>query len=381
MQLRPFFREARAVRRQTGKAVAAQALEIARLARGTGQIGASEYYLFRLYEDRRLTLEAKHAFVGWRGERAIHARFNNKGWQVLSLDKIVFLSLLRAAALPHPPVRALYDPAGRFLEGIPTLTTPQALARFLLHEAEYPLFIKPSHGQYGKGAHLLRGADPDSHRVVTHRGEIDAEELARSLETRHTNGQILQQAIPAHPDLIPVCGERASTVRLTSILTPRGVLPCSAVWKIPTGDNIIDNFQHGRSGNLLGSVDLDSGAVVRVVGPSSHGGPAEHARHPDTNAAISGLVLPQWDALLALARQAGSLMPRLRIQHLDIALSPGGPWLLEINAPGNFDLHQHASGEGFLKPRVREALAECEQSEREERRTIQSLGPATPSGA
>lgn len=293
----------------------------------------------------------------------------------------MFLSLLRATGIPHPPVQALYDPRGRFLQGVPTLTTPESLARYLLEEATFPLFVKPSHGQYGKGAHLLRQANRASGGVISQDGEVDAEAFARSLETLHTNGQLIQQAITAHPDLIPLCGERASTVRVVSILTPNGVVPCSAVWKIPTGRNIIDNFQHGRSGNLLGAVDLERGAIVRVIGPTAQALPAEQSRHPDTGARLQGITLPYWGDILALARQAGSLMPRIRIQHLDIALSPDGPELLEINSPGNFDLHQHAFGQGFLSPQVTAALADCERSEREERRTTFALRPTGPSGA
>jgi len=381
MQIRNLIHQALAARRETGKRVSGQLMDLLRLQRGPGRLGPSEYYQYGLHDDDRFDFGAKRAFVGWRGERDIHARFNNKGWQVLSLDKTVFLSLLRAAGLPHPPVQALYDPAGRFLEQVPTLTTPESLARYLLEEATFPLFVKPSHGQYGKGAHLLRQANRASGRVVTQNGEVDAETFARSLETRHANGQLIQQAIPAHPDLVPVCGDRASTVRVVSIMAPQGVVPCSAVWKIPTGRNIIDNFQHGRSGNLLGAVDLERGSIVRVIGPTAQARLAEQSRHPDTGARLQGVTLPYWGEILALARQAGSLMPRIRIQHLDIALNPDGPGLLEINSPGNFDLHQHASGRGFLSTRVATALAECERSEEEERRTVLALPPTGPSGA
>ena len=47
----------------------------------------------------------------------------------------------------------------------------------------------------------------------------------------------------------------------------------------------------------------------------------------------------------------------VRYQSLDIALTPDGPGIIEINSGGSFMLAQIASGRGFLTPSVRAFLA------------------------
>ena len=44
---------------------------------------------------------------------------------------------------------------------------------------------------------------------------------------------------------------------------------------------------------------------------------------------------------------------------MDVAITPRGPVLIEINTGGGFDLPQLASGRGFLTGDVVEFFAEC----------------------
>lgn len=375
MEVRKIMRQALAARRETGKGLTDQAGEILRLRRDFGQLGPSEYYQFALYDDRRFDYEAKRAFIGWKGERALHRRMNSQGWWALSWDKILFYSLLRAGGLPHPPLVAIYDPKGRFLDGLPTLRSRQALADFLLGEAELPLFVKPSHGVYGRGANTLLAANPAHGTVTTQTGEVTIEDFLDGLDTVHSDGQIFQQRIRPHSLVTEVCGDRPSSVRMLAMVTRDGIAPVHAVWKIPTGTNIIDNFQHGRSGNLLGAVDVADGRVKRVVGMAGDDRIQERTTHPDTGMQLTDLQLPDWNDLTALAEAAGRLLPRYRILHFDIALTDDGPALLEVNLSGDCDLHQLASGQGLMGPLFRRAIQDFETDREREQRAKTALSP------
>ena len=44
---------------------------------------------------------------------------------------------------------------------------------------------------------------------------------------------------------------------------------------------------------------------------------------------------------------------------MDIAITPAGPMLIEINTGGSFTLPQFATGRGFLTDEVRAFFREC----------------------
>ena len=126
-----------------------------------------------------------------------------------------------------------------------------------------------------------------------------------------------------------------------------------AIWKIPVGDNVADNFW--REGNMLGLVDAESGRVTRVVqgvGPDHR----QVETHPDTGARIIGADLPDWDALTSLCLKHAASLSGLRLQAWDIAMCPEGPVAMEVNIGGDFNLPQLAAGAGLLDERFRKFL-------------------------
>lgn len=125
------------------------------------------------------------------------------------------------------------------------------------------------------------------------------------------------------------------------------------VWKIPVGANIADNFW--RPGSLLADIEQDTGRVRRVV----RGVGAEHAEveiHPDTGQRLQGVTLPDWPRLKSLVLECAAIFPKLRYQSWDVAMTPSGPVLVEVNTGGAFNLPQLATGKGMLDGRFRDFL-------------------------
>ena len=88
-------------------------------------------------------------------------------------------------------------------------------------------------------------------------------------------------------------------------------------------------------------------------------GTAGHETHPATGTPLVGETLPEWDRVLDLARTCAPIFAPLRYQSMDIAITPEGPLLVEINTGGAFNLPQLASGRGFLTDPVREFFRDC----------------------
>jgi hypothetical protein len=66
-----------------------------------------------------------------------------------------------------------------------------------------------------------------------------------------------------------------------------------------------------------------------------------------------GLTLPHWDKVIEINAKAANLFGPIRYQSTDIAITPSGPVVVELNYGGGFDLPQYASGRGMLTPKVR----------------------------
>jgi hypothetical protein len=195
-------------------------------------------------------------------------------------------------------------------------------------------------------------------RLVLADGEhIDLEEYLRDSSSRlriDRFGILLQELLTPPAQLVAICGERLSSIRLVVLLCRDGPRPLHAVWKIPTGRNMTDNYYHGASGNFLGYVNLGSGVVGRVVGSSTT--QDSDPPHPDTGAPLLGVKLPDWSSLVSVGVEGARALPGLRWQSWDIALTRNGPVILEMNAYADVDLVQYAYGSGLDDAALRASL-------------------------
>jgi len=179
--------------------------------------------------------------------------------------------------------------------------------------------------------------------------------VAAELAARES-GFLLQRRLTAHSGLSRRFGPALWSVRLLVLLTPAGPVVHRAVAKIATGVNPADNFW--RPGNMLGAVDRDTGVIRRVVRGTGAGMVVDEA-HPDTGQPIIGTTLPGWAETLELARTAAQVLPGIRTQSWDVALTDKGPVLLEVNFGGDLNLAQLAHGIGVLDDAHADHLRRC----------------------
>ena len=86
---------------------------------------------------------------------------------------------------------------------------------------------------------------------------------------------------------------------------------------------------------------------------------APNPLHPDTGRAIIGTVIPEWDSLGALVKDTSRLLPAIRTQSWDMAVTDERPIPLEVNFGGDLNLPQLASGAGVLDEAYRSHLTSC----------------------
>jgi glutathione synthase/RimK-type ligase-like ATP-grasp enzyme len=331
-----------------------------------------EYFDYSLFR-QDINYEEKSRFIGWAGERGINDYFNRSRWSAVSLDKILFYTILKGAGIPFPSVLAIYSPENaRTLEGTPTFDSVAGILSWLEQELSFhSLFVKPSHGGFGRGSFLLTSIHKATRQIETSAGTLGADEFVAGLETKLSHGYLFQDYINPHETISLITDGKTSTIRIALALIEDTYAPISAVWKIPTGRNHIDNFQHGRTGNLVASIDVESGVVMRLARGNGRGGTVSIQANPENARSVVGLELPMWRDTIELCRAAARVIPGLHLLHFDVAISPQGPLMVEVNYEGNMDLHQHASGRGFLSDRLKEAMEAERRHQAEIQRIVQ----------
>lgn len=349
---------------QTGKSWLEQVREIKALRSYGGQCGISDYYWYKMYDEKYQMGRGAPDFLGWSLQQKISLALNPRLAVLPGWDKCVFTLLATAAGLPVTPIRACYHPADRISDSLGIhLKSKAAAAAYLRDPSIYPLFGKPAFSQQGYGTAYLASYDPSSDMISLLDGKTISIEsflkrLDESVDARFHKpecGFVFQECFSLAPEIqaltnwSAICG-----VRIICLNGPEGVKPILAVWKIAVPPNHVDNFSLGKYGNLRALIDLETGEVSRMVGafwPKSQ----VLTKFPYSGKSVTGFKLPGWDLILDACRRGGAVFPLMKIHHWDFALTNHGPLILELNDVGG-TLGEQIHGQGLLTEETREFL-------------------------
>ena len=349
---------ARAAKQSTGKGYLAQFAEARGLRYDIGQLGFSEYYDYGLFDDARFTLEEKRSFAGWRLQ-AVFDNLTEAGWWNLVEDKVALTCYFRNLGFQMPRIFAVYhrerDLGGRRNPGgIISLNSKPALREFLSKEAEFPLFSKPVRRGHGIDALALNGIDDDGIVTLGNGTTLDFDAVFELVQRYASVGYLFQGKIETHDAIKVVCGDRLTSLRVTTVMGGRRPEVIFARWKLPVGQSMIDNSN--AYGNIVAMVEIESGLVRNAVINRGDSKFAPIEEHPDTRTQLPGFQLPCWHEALELCRNAAHALSDVRVQGWDVALARNGPELIETNVTGDIHAIQRTQSEGFLTEGVRALL-------------------------
>ncbi|QBF30425.1 sugar-transfer associated ATP-grasp domain-containing protein [Thalassococcus sp. S3] len=312
---------------------------------GPQKLALAEYYSSGLY-DPSLTPERKKEYLGVTGSYQINLRLSPLDltkMRALLWDKVMYTALLQQLDLPTTRTQAVASP-NRYFGAIPALRNPDAIRRFLLEKASYPIFGKPCEGYGSVGSVLISGADEDGVHLANGK-HIPLERFCVEIFADYPDGYIFQDVIRQHPEIEAVTGHAVGTLRMVTIRgaddTPRVLY---TVWKIPSPSAMSDNFW--QKGSMVAAIDGASGEVGRCrIGTGLDGAWIE--RHPVSGIEFEGLRIPHWAAIKDAALKGHALFPEFGIVGWDIAIGQDGPILVECNDNPYHVLWQFAHGRGF----------------------------------
>jgi len=174
------------------------------------------------------------------------------------------------------------------------------------------MFAKPLDGSSGVGVERLEAEDCRDARAL----------LLRLWEKGDC---VLEEALIQHPAMAAIYPGSVNTVRIATLLGDKASGIVYAFLRIGNG-RVMDNVD---CGGMAARVDLDSG-VINTVAADKQG--REYARHPLTDAPITGFQLPFFEEAKAACLEAMRLVPQMRFVAWDVAITPQGPEFIEGNS-------------------------------------------------
>ena len=324
-----------------------------RASRGPGKISLHEYVYYRLF-DPAVPEDELTRFVG--GKVRVKQMFaaNMTDWAAAAYDKVLWDMILGAAGLPRPALKAVFR-TGRPAEGTLNLGDAAALEAFLRDPAHYPMLAKPNNA--GRSLGILSMAALDGDSIVLHDGSVRSVGEVIGFLTEFLGGQYLfQELLRPHPEIARLTGGSLATIRVMVLYRGAEAAIENITIKLPSSGALADNYW--RSGNMIGAVDAQTGALTRVVTGSGLE-LAEITEHLDTGEPFADFRIPDLDAVGEFCRGAAPVFPGITMQAWDIALTDRGPVPVELNFRGDVNLQQLAHGRGAMTPAYCEHLRQC----------------------
>ncbi len=205
----------------------------------------------------------------------------------------------------------------------------------ILQLPEYDFIAKPVLGLEGRGLARYDWSGNGQYRSA------GGEQFTRDQLERHLlrlsqqEVLLLQPRMTNHHSIQELATGQFCTCRIiTGITTSSAVEVIVAVFKMPTGKNVADNF---GAGGLASGIDLDTGALGRAV--YKYKSFEEFTEHPDTGAIIVGKRLPYWQETLDLVRSAHKQVDgKFAFLGWDVGITEEGPVIVETQVTFGFIL-------------------------------------------
>ena len=282
--------------------------------------------------DPALSTEGLDAFVSKEELLEVQRSLNRLGNAALTEDKLAFAAHCLARGLPTPEIHAVYDTGEHAHGALRVLRDARALDAFLDSLNSGDVIVKPIDGVHGEGVMRL-WRDGGSWKLGDGR-EASAAALLDAFSAAGYRRWMFQQRIVGNAELRALSNaDGLQTVRVVTLVDAAGdVQVLAGRLRLICNDGAQDNFDFGRTGNLVANLDLESGRIRNVVGSHPERLSMRSVeRHPRSGRELIGYPLPHWQAVKALAVAAADAFRPLRTIGWDVAVTDGPPLLIEGN--------------------------------------------------
>jgi len=326
-KLRFILRTARTIAKTEGIPIVRQLAQMGFLFLAR-QLGPMLYYEARLWS-KDYTMKQKMRFMSGQRYHKRISELNPPSYQKLSQHKLAEKALLTLLGVPTPKFLGyLHSVEGCTPDFVP-LNTAEALRSMLAASPCSKICFKPSEGWGGKGfvaAEVHRSMSELCLRNCS-RDEPPwpvAEFAARYLDC--TEGLVVEEYLEQHEVLRAFNPSSVNTLRIWLKQKEGEVTLLGVIARIGRKGAVVDN---AGQGGFIVQVDPSTGVLGDVL--TTDVIQVRSTQHPDSGLRLSGQQLPFWPECVALAKRSLLVFPHARFTGLDMAISPSGPVIIELN--------------------------------------------------
>ncbi len=310
----------RSIRKATGKPLSSQIAEMTGLWFKNG-IDPPSYYAQDFYSPARLR-DVRHYLTRFETKNGLLGALNRLTLNPLRgnemSDKALFAECCEKFGIPHP--KRLLTVSGNTVEWH---GHPDDLA--------VSLFCKPQRGQGAEHTMTFRCVSPG--RYTDEGGHLmDLDGVIGVLKKASSKRPMLVQPwLENHTSISDLALDSLITIRVVTC-TNEQQEPEVALAMLRLLAILEPQWQHLPDGEYAAPIDLVSGEMGLLTGDNFKTAHLRYERHPATDAPIKGRILAEWDAISKTAISAHAAFPHRAIIGWDIALTNGGPVVLEGNS-------------------------------------------------
>lgn len=283
----------------------------------------------------------------------------DKTFLIILNNKLIFNRFFSSFGLPLPKLYGFLDPQSGFRPDGTPLRTRQEFSAWLSETDEKQMFVRPVGGL--KGSSILAIKDINDGQLICEGGpgrEWTAgglyDYLLADTSPQYFPGFLFEELVKQHPQLTKLNSSSVNTCRILTIKRKdAGIEMPMAYFRIGRKGSVVDNFSQG---GVAAGVNMETGLLKRgTLNPRK--GLTWASSHPDSGTAIEGFQIPYWEETKKLAAMAAAVIPGIRTVGWDVAITAGGPLLIEGNSSWNPITMQQAN-EGLLTPTIREIFGQ-----------------------
>ncbi|MBT2153198.1 hypothetical protein KKI34_15820 [Pseudoalteromonas tetraodonis] len=257
---------------------------------------------------------------------------NDSRYTVFADDKFLFHKLMADAGIPTAKLINVisYNVFTNEYKGLNSVNA-EVILNNISAEA---IVIKPViDSQQGAGVNVINVNSHAGKKFEVSGESYNSTELLKKLFTEYSGSYLIEEKIQQHSFNHRLYPEAVNTIRVDSLLTKSGeVIINSAYLRVGRNGRKVDNWS-GKQGGIGINVNIKNGVL------SSQGidySKNLYTEHPDTHVSFSGLVVPYWEEIINIVKDAALQFPNVRSLGWDIALTENGPLILEVN--GDYDI-------------------------------------------
>jgi hypothetical protein len=257
---------------------------------------------------------------------------NDNRYTVFADDKFLFHKLMADAGIPTAKLINVisYNVFTNEYKGLNSVNA-EVILNAISAEA---IVIKPViDSQQGTGVNVINVNSHTGKKFEVSGESYNSTELLKKLFTEYSGSYLIEEKIQQHSFNHRLYPEAVNTIRVDSLLTKSGeVIINSAYLRIGRNGRKVDNWS-GKQGGIGVNVNIQNGVL------SSQGidySKNLYTEHPNTHVCFSGLVVPYWEEIINIVKDAALQFPNVRSLGWDIVLTENGPLILEVN--GDYDV-------------------------------------------